>query len=290
MRPDHVKFVKEGSPSVVVDNVASIPVHFHGVATSRVISILLVTTFSVVFAVAPFEASFAISNSLLECGKVLAFIESRKVASLVVETRKLYKTPVSADLGVPVVDDGLVKGVLLVGTPAVHEFSAVVNFAKVLLDDLPSFEDIQVAIVVEFGVAGIIVPLDAGFLGFSVHSGGTIRVVARATVREVALHRLLLNKKLFEMLKISIAVQRSQVLSAVADFIEMHERGSVDSVVQERVKVIDDVLRHDFLGLLRDPGKSLLSEISSVPVFELLLHFVIGVLQPLLEQEQAWVM
>ena len=290
MRPDQVKFVKEGSPSVVVDNVASIPVHYHGVATSLVISTLLLTAFSVVFPVAPLDAIFATFNSLLECGKVLAFIESRKVASLVVETRKLYKTRVSADLEVEVVDDGLVKCVLLVGTPAVHEVSAVVNLVKVLLNSLPSFEDIQVAIVVEFGVAGIIVPLDAGFLGFSVHSGGTIRVVTRATVREVALHRLLLNKKLSEMLKIRIAVQRSQVLGAVADFIEMHERGSVDSVVQERVKVIDDVLRHDLLGLLRDPGKSLLSEIPSVPVFQLLIHFVIGVLQPLLEQEQVWVM
>jgi len=155
MRPDHVKFVKEGSPSVVVDNVASIPVHLHGVATSLVISTLLLTAFSVVFPVAPFDASFAISNSLLECGKVLAFIESRKVASLVVETRKLYKTPVSADLGVPVVDDGLVKGVLLVGTPAVYEVSAVEDLAERARDSLPSDGVILHMLVVDQGVASI---------------------------------------------------------------------------------------------------------------------------------------
>jgi hypothetical protein len=135
MRPDHVKFVKEGSPSVVVDNVA--------------------TAFSVVFAVAPFEASFAISNFLLECGKVLAFIESRKVASLVVKTRKLVKIPVSADLEVPVVDDGLVKGVLLVGTPAVYEVSAVEDLAERARDSLPSDGVILHMLVVDQGVASI---------------------------------------------------------------------------------------------------------------------------------------
>ena len=135
MRPDHVKFVKEGSPSVVVDNVA--------------------TAFSVVFAVAPPEASFAISNSLLECGKVLAFIESRKVASLVVKTRKLVKIPVSADLEVPVVDDGLVKGVLLVGTPAVYEVSAVEDLAERARDSLPSDGVILHMLVVDQGVASI---------------------------------------------------------------------------------------------------------------------------------------
>jgi hypothetical protein len=153
MRVHQVFSVLSVLESVVVGSVASIPVHRQGVATSLVVLPLLSTALLVVIFEIPVDV-WVPSQLLLECGQVLAFVESHKVVGLVVDT--LERKPILGlwDLLIEVVDDGLVK-IVGVETPAVYEVSAVEDLAERARDSLPSDGVILHVLVVDQGVASI---------------------------------------------------------------------------------------------------------------------------------------